>query len=409
LTSIWIEALGLFILLLLSAFFSGSEIAIFSANKIRLRKLAEEGSKTAIILNKLHERPNRLLATILVWNNLVNVAIASIVTTLSISIFGSTGVGVAIGAATLMILIFGEIIPKAIAARHSESAALFVSRPISLLVTLMYPVVRGIVALTKSLIKILGGDAEKPFVTEEEIKMLVEVGESEGVIEKDEREMINGVFKFGDTTAKEVMVPRIDISAVEEGATIENAKNLVLETGYSRTPVYEENIDNIVGFLFSKDLLKKTRKNTRVKDIMRQAHYVPETKNLDEILDEMQEGRTQMAVVVDEYGGTAGLITLEDLVEEIMGEILDEKEEHPINIMDEKTALVNAKTSIDDVNEALETSLPKEDFDTLGGLVYDKLGDIPMVGEKIEIDHITLVVDRMVRRRVSRVKVIKKQ
>ncbi|MBU2560098.1 hemolysin family protein [archaeon] len=405
--STWIEIIGLCILLLLSAFFSGSEIAIFSANKIRIRKMVEEGSKNALILKRLHEKPNRLLATILVWNNLINVAIASIVTTFAISMFGGTGVGVAIGAATLMILIFGEIIPKALAARYSERASLFVARPISALVTIMYPIVRGIVALTKAIINVLGADSNKPFVTEEEIKMLVEVGESEGVIEKEEREMINGVFKFGDTTAKEVMVPRLDISGIKASATLEEAKKLVLETGYARTPVYDGNIDNIVGFLFSKDLLKPAKSGALVKDIMRQAYYVPETKKLDEILDEMQQGKTQMAIVVDEHGGTDGLITLEDLVEEIMGEILDEKEEHPIKIIDEKTALVNAKTSIDDVNEALETSLPKEGFETLGGLVLSKLGDIPMAGEKVEVDRVTLVVERMVRRRVSRVKVIK--
>jgi CBS domain containing-hemolysin-like protein len=404
---IYIEILGLFILLLLSAFFSGSEIALFSASRIRIKKLAEEGSSKAVIVERLLEKPNRLLTTILIGNNIVNVAAAAIVTSISISIFGNKGVGIAIGIATLVILIFSEITPKAFATKNAERVSLFVAWPISTMIKLFYPAVRGILLITKPIIRLFGGDTERSFITEEEIKLLVEVGEREGVIEKDEKEMIKGVFKFGDTQAKEVMVPRIDISSIDGNATVEEAKKLVVETGYSRTPVYDESIDNIVGFLFSKDLLKESKKGTKVKEIMRQAYYVPETKKLDEILDEMQEGKTQMAIVVDEYGGTAGLVTLEDLVEEIVGEILDEKEEHPINIIDETTALVNAKTSIDDVNEALDTVLPEEDFETVGGLVFNMLGDIPVVGEKVEIDSVTLVVDRMRGRRVSRVKVIK--
>lgn len=404
---IWIEILGLCILFLLSAFFAGSEIALFSVNKVRIRKLAEEGLPQAVILNSLLERPNRLLATILVGNNLVNVGIAAIITSMSIIFFGNRGVGIAIGTATLLILIFGEITPKSFAAKNAERVSLFVAWPISALVKLFYPFVRGIVLLISPIIRIFGGEVKRPFVTEEEIKMLVELGEQEGTIEKEEKEMIKGVFKFGDTTAKEVMVPRIDTSCIDGNATIEEAKNVVLETGYSRTPVYDGNIDNIAGTLFTKDLLKDHKEDTKVKDIMRQAYYVPETKKLDDILNEMQEGKTQMAIVVDEYGGTAGIVTLEDLVEEIVGEIRDEREELPIKIIDDTTALVNAKTSISDVNEALGTSLPEEDFGTIGGLVFNTLGDIPVVGDKVGIDTVNLIVDRMRSRRISRVKVIK--
>lgn len=404
---IWIEILGLCILLLLSAFFSGSEIALFSVNKVRIRKLAEEGLSRAVTLNRLLERPNRLLATILVGNNLANVGVAAIVTSLAITFFGNKGVGVAIGIATLLILIFSEITPKSFAAKNAERVSLFVAWPISGLVKLLYPLVRGIVLVTSPIVRTFGGEVKRPFVTEEEIKMLVEVGEKEGTIEKEEKEMIKGVFRFGDTTAKEVMVPRVDTSCIDDNATVEEAKKVALETGYSRTPVYDGSIDNIVGFLFTKDLLNVDKEDTKVKDIMRQAYYVPETKKLDEILDEMQEGKTQMTIVVDEYGGTAGLVTLEDLVEEIVGEILDEKEEFPIKIIDDTTAVINAKTSINDVNEALSTSLPEDDFGTVGGLVFNTLGDIPVVGEKVEIGNVTLIVDRMRSRRISWVKVIK--
>ncbi|MEE8402978.1 MAG: hemolysin family protein [Candidatus Hydrothermarchaeaceae archaeon] len=405
---IWIEILGLCVLLSLSAFFSGSEIALFSVNRLRIRKLAEEGVSRAVVLNRLLERPNRLLATILVGNNLVNVGIAAIITSLSISFFGNKGVGIAIGVATLLILVFSEVTPKAFAAKNAERVSLRVAWPISILMKVLYPAVRGIVLVTSPIVRTFSRDMKSPFVTEEEIKMLVEVGEKEGTIEKEEREMINGVFKFGDTAAKEVMVPRIDVSSIESNAATEDAKRLVIDTGYSRTPVYDGSIDNIVGFLFTKDLLKVDSGDVRVKDIMRQAYYVPETKKLDEILDEMQEGKTQMAVVVDEYGGTAGIVTLEDLVEEIVGEILDEKEELPIKIIDDTTALVNAKTSIGDVNETLGITLPEDDFGTVGGLVFNTLGDIPVVGERVVIDNITLTVDKMRTRRVSRVKVIKR-
>lgn len=404
---IWLEILGLGILLSLSAFFSGSEIALFSVNKVRIRRLAEEGALPAVILNRLLERPNRLLATILVGNNLVNVGIAAIITSLSISFFGNRGVGIAIGVATLLILIFSEITPKAFAAKNSERVSLSVARPISVLVRVSYPLVRGITLVTLPLLKTFGGEMKRPFVTEEEIKMLVEVGEKEGTIETDEKDMIKGVFKFGDTTAKEVMVPRIDVSCIDANSSVEEAKKMVIETRHSRMPVYDGSIDNIVGFLFIKDILNVDNGDTKVRDIMRQAYYVPETKKLDEILDEMQEGKTQMAVVVDEYGGTAGIVTLEDLVEEIVGEILDEKEELPIKIIDDNTSLVNAKTSIGDVNDALGTSLPEDELGTIGGLVFNTLGDIPVVGENVEINNVTLIVDKMRGRRISRVKIIK--
>lgn len=404
---IWIEIFGLCFLFFLSAFFSGSEIALFSVNRVRIRKLAEDGSPKAILLNDLLERPNRLLATILVGNNIVNVGIASIITSVSITFFGNRGVGIAIGIATLLILVFSEITPKAYAAKNSDRVSLFVARPISLLVQFLYPLVRGIVLITSPVVRFLGGEINRPFVTEEEIKMLVDVGEKEGVIEKDEKEMIKGVFKFGDTTAKEVMVPRIDTSFIDGNDTVKEAREQLIKTRHSRTPVYDGSTDNIIGVLFAKDILSVESEDTKVKDIMRQAYYVPETKKLDEILDEMQEGKMHLAIVCDEYGGTAGIATLEDLVEEIVGEILDEREELPIKIIDDSTAIVNGKTSIGDVNDALQINLQKDNFGTVGGLVFNTIGDIPIVGEEIKVDNITLIVDKMRSRRISRVKVIK--
>jgi gliding motility-associated protein GldE len=410
-TLILLEIIGLLFLIFLSGFFSGSEIALFSANKIRIRKLAEEGIANAITLDRLLKRPNRLLATILVGNNLVNIGAAAIATSLAIQFFGRKGIGVATGIMTFLILVFGEITPKAFATKNAERISLLIARPIATLEYLLYPVARALVWMTKPMLKALGGEAKVPFITEEEIKMLVEVGEEEGVIEKEEKEMITGVFEFGETTAKEIMVPRIDMKCISAEQSLEEAISTILETGHSRTPVYKESIDNIVGILHTKDLLRHLdKKEHSIEEFVRPAYYIPETKKLDEILEEMQERKTQMAIVVDEYGGTAGLVTLEDLLEEIVGEIWEEHEveEEPIQKIDETSAIVLAKAGIDDVNEVLGISLPEEEFETIGGLIFNTLGKVPSVGEKVEFNGTMLVVEKMRGRRISRVKIIRK-
>lgn len=407
------QLVALVFLVLLSGFFSGSETALVSVNRIKLKKLVEEGVPNAIIVERLLRHPNRLLATILVGNNLVNIAAAAIATSLAINFFGSKGVGLATGIMTLLILVFGEVTPKGYAIRNAEKISLRIARLMELLVRGLYPLVRVLTAITTPLIKSFGGDVRfSPYVTEDEIKMLVEVGEKEGVIEKGEREMIHGVFEFGETEAKEVMVPRIDMKCLSIDDSIEKAIEFVRETGHSRTPVYEKSIDNIVGILNSKDLFGRTTDEVSkvgLRDLIRPAYYVPETKKLDEILREMQKRKTQMAIVVDEYGGTAGLVTLEDILEEIVGEILDEydTEEPGVQILDEHAALVDAKTSIDDLNAALNTDLPEEEFETVGGLIFNALGRIPSTGDKIKINGNTMIVEKMRGRRIAKVRVIK--
>jgi CBS domain containing-hemolysin-like protein len=394
----------------LSAFFSGSETALVSLNKIRIKRLAEEGDRNAKILEELIRYPNRLLATVLVGNNIVNIAAAAIATSIAIGIFHNWGVGVATGVMTLLVLVFGEMTPKSMAASNAERISLMVARPLSLLVKIFYPVVRALVFITKPLVRMLGGDISlNQFFTTEEFKMLVKVGAEEGVIEKEEKEMIHGIIEFGETEAKEVMAPRIDIVGIESTASIEEANELVLKSGYSKIPVYEGSIDNIIGVLHARDLLKAVEGKKSIKEIMRPVYYVPETKKLDELLKELRKRKTQIAIVVDEYGGTAGLVTVEDIVEEIVGEIMDEfdVEEIPIQKIDEKTVMLDARLNIGDLNDALELNLPEEEFDTIGGLIFNTLGKIPVTGERVEINGVILTVVKMRGRRITKVKLVK--
>ncbi|MFQ5815388.1 MAG: hemolysin family protein [Candidatus Hydrothermarchaeaceae archaeon] len=408
--SLVVQLLALGLLLFLSAFFSGSETALVSLNKIRIKRLAEEGNGNAIIVEELLEYPNRLLATVLVGNNVVNIAAAAIATSMAISTFHSWGVGIATGVMTLLVLVFGEMTPKSLAATNAERISLMVARPISLLVKVFYPLVKVLVTITKPLIRLLGGDIRlHRLFTAEEFKIMVEVGEKEGVIEEEEKEMIHGIIEFGETEAKEVMAPRIDIVGVESTSAIGEANDLVLKSGYSKIPVYEDSIDNIIGILHAKDLLKAVEEKKSIKKIMRRVYYVPETKKLDELLREMRERKTQIAIVVDEYGGTAGLVTAEDIVEEIVGEIMDEfdTEEITIQRIDEKTALVDARVNIGDLNDDLDLNLPEEEFDTIGGLIFNTLGKIPITGEMVEINDVTLTVEKMRGRRITKVRLTK--
>lgn len=406
------QALGLILLILLSGFFSGSETAYLSVNRIRIFRLAEEGDKRAIRLKYLIEHPNRVLATILVGNNLVNILAAAIATSMAINMFGNQGIGIATGIMTLLILVFGEITPKSFANKHSEKISLSLSTIILLLCKLLFPVVRFLTYFTNIFVRTMGADIKvSPYITEEDIMHMVDVSEKEGVIEKEEKEMIQGIFEFGDTTVKEIMVPRIDIQRISVDSSFDDAIKEIQDSGHSRIPVYEQNIDNIVGILYAKDILNyyKTKKKVVLKEVLRDAYFVPETKKLDEILREFQVKKVQIAIVLDEYGGTQGIVTLEDVLEELVGEIMDEYdvEEYPIQEIDEKSVIADARMTISDINDFLETNLPEDEIDTLGGLIYDKLGKVPELREEVMIDGITLIVEKMRGNKIRRVKVIK--
>ncbi len=409
--------MGILVLLfILSAFFSGSETAYLSVSRAKVRKLAKEGDPRAIVLEKLLHMPNRVIITILIGNNLVNILAASIATSIAIQVFGSTGVGIATGAVTLVVLLFGEITPKSYSATNAERVALLVAKPIYLLMKLLTPVVAVLSRFAKFVVSTFGGEVRLgPFITEEELKMLVEVGEELGAIEKEEKEMISGIFEFDKMDVRDIMVPRIDMKCIEANSSIEDAKKLILETGHSRIPVYEGSVDNIIGILYAKDLLRflnSGEKPETLHSILRPAYFVPESKKLNELLSEFQRLKVQIAIVVDEYGGTAGMVTLEDVLEEIVGEIEDEYdvgEAEEFRMVDENQAVVDARMSIHDVNERLSLSLPEDRVDTIGGLLFNMLGRIPVQGDEVEVDGVVLRVESMRGRRIMKVRVIKKR
>ncbi len=402
----------LLILLLLSGFFSASETAFISLRRPKIKKLASQGDVRAETILKLLKMPNRVISTILVGNNIVNISASAIATSMAIKYFGSTGVGIATGIVTFYVLLFGEIVPKSYAAYNAEKYCLLAAKPILALVTLLNPAVVLLTFISKRIVKFFGGEVTfGHYLTEEDLKLMVEVSEEEGFIEKEEREMISSVFEFGETTVREIMVPRVDMKCLSVDESYEDARKLILKTGHSRIPVYEDNIDNIVGILYAKDLLKYMNGREKVKlvDILREPLFIPENKKLDDLLREFQVKKIQIAIVVDEYGGTAGMVTIEDLLEELVGEIMDEydREEAPIVEINEKEAIVDARMNIKDVNEILKLNLDYSEFDTIGGLVFNTIGEIPKVGDEIKVENATLRVEKMRGRRILKVRVIK--
>ncbi|GBE19162.1 magnesium and cobalt efflux protein CorC [archaeon BMS3Abin16] len=401
----------LFFLLVLSGFFSGAETALISLSKIRLRKLVEEKNKHALILDEMLKNPNKMLSAILVGNNLVNVAIAAILTSLAIDSLGSAGLGVATGIATLLILTFGEILPKSFATKNAEKLSLWAARPVQISIVIFSPIVWIFSLFTEAVLKMTGSEGRDPFVSEEELRLLMDLGAEEGVIEEEEKEMIHGVFEFSDTMVREIMTQRTDMNRLDATTTFPQVLDFVIETGHSRIPVYEGNIDNIIGILYAKDLLKymTDEKHFNIKRCIRPAFFVPETKNLDDLFREMRGRNVQIAIVLDEYGGTAGLVTLEDLLEEIVGEITDEYdvEESPVNIIDEDTIVVDGKMPIDEVSELLGITLEKDGQESIGGLVFSLFDRIPREKDSIESETLVFTVEEMLGKRIQRVRIKK--
>lgn len=412
--AVW-EWLLLGTLVALSAFFSGSETALTSINKLRVRNQAAKGIPRAIVIDKLLQNPNRMLSTILVGNNLVNISTTALATSLALRLFGAPGVGITIAALTVILLIFGEITPKTYAATNSEKIAFFVARPIYWIETLFSPVVKALSAIAAFLIRLLGGKmpADGIFVTEEEIRTLVDLGEGQGALEPVERQMIVSVFDLNDILVREVMLPRIDMVAVPLDTTLQGAWSILVETGHSRIPVYQGNTDDIIGIFYAKDLMPlcKDLDHGTVRDIMREPFFVPETKRVSELLKEMRQVRTHIAVVLDEFGGTAGLAFLEDLVETVVGEIGDEFDK--ARALYENVApgeiRASARVSVDDINDLLNVDLPQEEYDTLGGLVFHLFGRVPTENESIQFDDLTITVEEVEHNRIHKLRIKKHQ
>lgn len=408
---VFVELAGLVVLLIFSAFFSASETAFVSVKRHRIKKLASQDKRAKRLLG-LFENPNRVIASILVGNNIVNISASAIAAGLAIEYFGSYGIGIATGIVTLYILLFGEIIPKSYAAYNAEKFLLAFGRGVVLFVKILSPLVVIFTVISKRIVRSFGGEVTfGRDITQEDLKAMVEVGEEEGIIEKEEKEIIASVFEFGETTVREIMVPRVDMKCISIDASLEEARELIIKTGHSRIPVYEGSIDNIVGILHAKDLLKYNHHEISLRDIIREPLFIPENKKLDDLLKEFREKKIQIAIVVDEYGGTAGMVTIEDILEELVGEIMDEfdVEEASLLKLDENQSIVDARMTIKDVNEALELDLPEEEVDTIGGLVFNLLGRVPKVGDRVELPGAILQVERMRGRRILKVRIIKKE
>jgi len=406
-------SIAFFILcVILSAFFSSSEVALLSITRAKVRTLLNNKKPGAEALSQLKESPNTLLTTILIGNTIVNISAASIATGIAIQMFGDVGIGIATGFVVIVLLVFGEIGPKVSAARATEGFALAVARPLLYLSYIFSPLIWIVDRVSRSLRP--HHEGAETSVTEDEIKEWIDVGTEEGTIEEEEQDMLYSVLEFGDTAAHEIMTPRVDVTVMEDTTTFPEAVRIFNETGFSRIPVYHGKTDNITGILNVKDVfsaLVSSRKET-IADIMYDPFFVPETKKIDDLLKELRTRRLQIAVVMDEYGSFAGIVTVEDILEELVGDIQDETdtEEPKIQKISEGLYIIDAQLWVKDLNEHLGIALPVgESYDTIGGLFIERAGHIPQhPGEKVEIQECraTLVVMQMHGRRIIKVKVI---
>jgi len=404
----------LVLLLLLSAFFSSAETAFITVNRIRLRTLMNEGNKRAARVIKLLDQRSKLLSAVLIANNIINISASAIATSLAIKIWGSTSVGVMTGVLTLLILVFGEITPKNLATFYSEKISLYYASIIWVVIKALTPIIFIINKLSDGIMHLFRIDvsAIHSAMTENELRTIVDVSHEDGVIEKEERQMIYNVFDFGDSLAKDIMIPRVDMSSVSVDATWEEVRTVFLEEKYTRLPIYETSNDNIIGLINIKDMLFYEHwEDFHIRDIMRDANFTFEYKKTSELLLEMRENSIGMVMVLDEYGATAGLITLEDLLEEIVGEIRDEFDDDEQNYIQKNgdyEYLIEGSMKLDDINDALELPpelmLYSDDYDSIGGLIIEKLDRIPEEKESVVLNNeIILQVADMDKTRIDKV------
>ena len=399
--------------LVIAAFAAAAETSLTSVSRIRMRSLAEDGNKRARTVTRLHADPNGYLSTILSLNT-VAVIVVSTATALLIS-NNLQRIPQAVGTIVLsvVVLIFCEIAPKSLALRFNERFALVLAGPVQMLTRLLRPLVGGLSLMSRLIVRAAtrGHTVRGPFVTEEELKLLLYVGEQEGIVEQEEREMIHGILEMTDKTVREVMVPRVDVVAVEATDSIADVIKVIIEYGFSRIPIYEDNVDNIVGIVYAKDLLRHGvigDDQRPLRAIAREPYYTPEAKHVGELLREMKVRKVHIAVVVDEHGGTAGIVTFEDLIEEIVGPIRDEydmREVEELQIVSDHEVVVSARFPVDDLKEALDLEVPDVEADTVGGLVYEQLGEIPKVGATIQLGNATLTVESIRRQGIQTVRI----
>jgi len=418
------EIVLLLVLMSINALLAMARSALVNVRKARLRQLVEEGVGSARTAERLAEDASRLLATTQLGMMLTSFFAGGVVAVVSAPPLadalqpwlGEASYPVAfvlvVLLAAIIMLIFAELVPETIAVQYSERVALWLAPPLAVISVVAMPMVHLMVWLSNVISRLFGAEprGDMAFVTEEEIKTLVDAGEEEGVIQEEEKEMIYSIFELGDTLVREVMVPRIDVVALDVRTPMLEALDTIMEAGHSRIPVYEETVDNVQGVLYAKDLLpylREGRTDVPLNSILRQAYFIPETKNASDLLPDLQQRRVHMAVVVDEYGGVAGLVTIEDLLEEIVGEIQDEydTEEPFVEFISENEYVFDARVDLDDLNRLMDVALPTEDSDTLGGFIYAELGKVPAVGDQVVFDDMGFTVESVAGRRIKKVRV----
>ena len=404
----------------MSAFFSSAETALTSMSKIRVKRLFVEGEEQYKKLEPWLKDPNRFLVTILVGNNFVNVVASVIAANIcerilvdyfSVSNAVALGSALAVAGTTFVLLVFGEIVPKTYAREHASRLSLLAVEPLEWMYRFLRPFIGLFLVLSSSIIRMLGGQAikEVPLLTEEDIRTLIEVSEKEGVLEEEEREMIHSIIEFGDTLVKEIMTPRVDVQAIPANVTLDEAREEAIRGGHSRIPVYENNIDRIVGILYVKDLLRVMNGEHpfNLREIVRPALFVPKTKRVSDLLETFKKKKNHIAMVVDEYGLTAGLVTIEDVLEEIVGDIQDEYDQEPpeYETQPDGTIIADAKIDLDTLSDVLDIEFPDEDVETLGGFLSSQKGDVPGVGDEILFQNHRFTVLDANELRINRVKI----
>lgn len=408
-TSAAIQIIVLIILLLASAFFSSAETSLTTVNKIRIRSLAEEGNKKAKLVVEMTEDSSKMLSAILIGNNIVNLSASSLTTTIAYNL-GGPAVAIATGIITVLILIFGEITPKTMATINSEKMALVYAYPIHFIMTIVKPISFIINGLSRGVFFLLriNPNEKNDAMTETELRTIVDVSHEDGVIEEEEKEMIYNVFDLGDAKAKDVMVPRVHVTFADVNSTYCELLEIFREDKFTRLPVYEETTDNVIGTINMKDLLLfDNTKEFHIRDILREAYFTHEHKSISELLVEMRQASLNIAIVLDEYGETAGLITLEDILEEIVGEIHDEYDENEEEFFKEISGyefIIEGSMNLDDLNDRVELHLESEDYDSLGGYLIEHLDRLPAAGDELTLENgVRFVVDSLDKNRIEKV------
>ena len=405
------QLVALIVLLMLSAFFSSAETSLVSVNQIRMRSLAENGNARAKRVLAITSNQSKMLSAILIGNNIVNISASALATMIAQKIWGNAAVSIATGVLTVLVLIFGEISPKTLATANADKMAMIFSGPIRILMIILTPFIIIINFLAKGVLRILGykEDKNKTSFTEDELRTIVEVSHEEGVLENDEREMINNVFDFGESQAKDVMIPRIDMTCISIDSTFDEIVEVFRKDKYTRLPVYETSVDNVIGIINVKDLLLcEDKKNFSVQNILRKPYYTYEYKKISELMEELKKTSNNFTIIVDEYGSTVGMITLEDLLEEIVGEIRDEYDEDEVDDIlqvNENEYLILGTTRLNELEDLVDLpdSEEEDDYDTVGGFIVSQLGRLPQTGDEITVNNLRFVVDKCDKYRIINV------